>query len=61
MTLVASLFASAQTKRYSVPQLFIDIWCFSFGLRAVLSFKRWSKYIKNAKFYAELNDCIADF
>ncbi len=37
------------------------IWCFSFGLRAMLSFRRWSKYIKNAKFYAESNGCIADF
>ncbi len=45
---------------YSVPQVFVFFRRNS-GLRAVLIFRRWSKYIKNAKFYAESNDCIADF
>jgi hypothetical protein len=62
MTLVASLFTSAQTKNDTTPSHnYSYIWCFSFGLRAVLSFQRWSKYIKNAKFYAESNGRIADF
>ena len=44
---------------YSVPLLFV-FFCRNSGLRAVLIFRRWSKYIKNAKFYAESNGYIAD-
>ncbi len=44
---------------YSVPLLFVFFRRNS-GLRAVLIFRRWSKYMKNAKFYAELNGYIAD-
>jgi hypothetical protein len=45
---------------YSVPQVFVFFRRNS-GLRAVLIFRRWSKYIKSAKFCAESDGAIGYF
>ena len=48
------------TAYYSVRQLFVFFRRNS-GLRAVLIFRQWSKYIKSAKFCAESDGAIGYF